>query len=255
MTNENDKQYRINYDNKQSFNGASCTADNIVSKTTVTKDGYIVEAAIKWTSIKGAPDKLIGLDLQINDAKNGERIGTANWYDASGAGWSKSAVFGTAKLSDTVYNETKPDSGNETKPDSGNETKPDSGNETKPDSGNGTKPDSGNETKPDSGNETKPDSGNGTKPDSGNETKPDSGNETKPDSGNETKPDTPQQPDTPEPPKKGDVVADDKTYVKVEVSDVKKKEVKYKEPANKKAKTVSIPATVKINGVTYKVTL
>ena len=59
---------------------------------------------------------------------------------------------------------------------------------------------------------------------------------------------------TQEPPKKGDVVKDDKTSVKVEVSDVKKKEVEYKEPANKKAKTVSIPATVKINGVTYKVT-
>ena len=59
---------------------------------------------------------------------------------------------------------------------------------------------------------------------------------------------------TPEPPKKGDVVKDDKTSVKVEVSDVKKKEVEYKEPANKKAKTVSIPATVKIDGVTYKVT-
>ena len=219
---ENDKQYRINYDNEQSFNGASCTADNIVSKTTVTKDGYIVEAAIKWTSMNGAPNKLIGLDLQINDGKDGGRIGTANWYDASGAGWSKSAVFGTAKLSDTVYQEVSGGS-----------------------SGSGS---SG--VRP----ETKPDSGNGTKPDSGNETKPDSGNETKPDSGNETKPDTPQQPDTPEPPKKGDVVADDKTYVKVEVSDVKKKEVKYKEPANKKAKTVSIPATVKINGVTYKVT-
>ena len=59
---------------------------------------------------------------------------------------------------------------------------------------------------------------------------------------------------TQEPPKKGDVVKDDKTSVKVEVTDVKKKEVEYKEPANKKAKTVSIPATVKINGVTYKVT-
>ena len=59
---------------------------------------------------------------------------------------------------------------------------------------------------------------------------------------------------TQEPPKKGDVVADDKTSVKVEVSDVKKKEVEYKEPANKKAKTISIPATVKIDGVTYKVT-
>ena len=59
---------------------------------------------------------------------------------------------------------------------------------------------------------------------------------------------------TPEPPKKGDVVADDKASAKVEVTDVKKKEVAYEEPANKKAKTVSIPSTVKINGVTYKVT-
>ena len=59
---------------------------------------------------------------------------------------------------------------------------------------------------------------------------------------------------TPQPPKKGDVLADDKTSVKVEVTDVTKKEVEYKEPADKKAKTVSIPATVKIDGVTYKVT-
>lgn len=134
----NDKQYRINYVNEQSFNGDSCKADNIVSKTTVTKDGYIVEAAIKWTSIKGAPDKLIGLDLQINDAKNGGRIGTANWYDASGSGWSKSAVFGTAKLSDTVYQEVSGGSipgGSSGSGSSGvrPETKPDSGNETKPD--------------------------------------------------------------------------------------------------------------------------
>ena len=67
-------------------------------------------------------------------------------------------------------------------------------------------------------------------------------------------PDTPQQPDTPEPPKKGDVVADDKASVTVEVTDVAKKEVEFKEPTDKKAKTVSIPATVKIDGVTYKVT-
>ena len=59
---------------------------------------------------------------------------------------------------------------------------------------------------------------------------------------------------TPQLPKKGDVVIDDKKVAKVKVTDVKKKEVEYKEPANKKAKTVSIPATVKIDGVTYKVT-
>ena len=61
-------------------------------------------------------------------------------------------------------------------------------------------------------------------------------------------------PDTPQPPKQGDVVPDDKAAATVEVTDVKKKEVAYEEPANKKAKTVSIPATVTIDGVTYKVT-
>ncbi|MDO5155545.1 MAG: endo-1,4-beta-xylanase [Eubacteriales bacterium] len=95
----NDKQYRINAENVQSFNGESCTADNIVSKTTKTKDGYMVETAIKWTSMKASAGSMIGLDLQINDGKGGTRIGTANWYDASGSGWSKSAVFGTAELS------------------------------------------------------------------------------------------------------------------------------------------------------------
>ena len=68
-------------------------------------------------------------------------------------------------------------------------------------------------------------------------------------------PESPKQDaDTPEQPKKGDVVADDKASAKVEVADATKKEVEYKAPANKKAKTVTIPATVKINGVTYKVT-
>ena len=50
------------------------------------------------------------------------------------------------------------------------------------------------------------------------------------------------------------MVADDKASVTVEVTDVAKKEVEFKEPTDKKAKTVSIPATVKIDGVTYKVT-
>ncbi len=54
--------------------------------------------------------------------------------------------------------------------------------------------------------------------------------------------------------KKGDVVTDDKRAARVKVADVKKKEVEYKEPVKKKAKTVTIPATVKINGTTYKVT-
>ena len=59
---------------------------------------------------------------------------------------------------------------------------------------------------------------------------------------------------TPQPLKKGDVIVDDNTVTKVKVVDVTKREVEYKAPVNKKAKTIIISATVKINGATYKVT-
>lgn len=93
-----DKQYRVNYKNAQSFNGTKCVAANITSETTETTDGYVMYAAIKWTDIEAKADTIIGLDLQINDAKGGSRIGTANLFDASGNGWSNPSVFGTAKL-------------------------------------------------------------------------------------------------------------------------------------------------------------
>ena len=97
---DNDKQYRVNYLNEQSFNGSTCTAANIDSAVELTKDGYVIEAAIKWTSLDAKPGELIGLDLQINDGKDGARIGTRNWYDTSGNGWQNPGVFGTAVLVD-----------------------------------------------------------------------------------------------------------------------------------------------------------
>ena len=54
--------------------------------------------------------------------------------------------------------------------------------------------------------------------------------------------------------KNGDLVQDDNGTAKYEILDTAKKEVAYKEPVNKKVKTVTISATVKIGGVTYKVT-
>lgn len=93
-----DKQYRVNAENVQTFNGESCVESNITSKVITTDDGYVVVAAIKWTSLKPSADTCIGFDMQINDGKGGARLGTANWYDASGSGWSQSAAFGTAKL-------------------------------------------------------------------------------------------------------------------------------------------------------------
>lgn len=95
---EDDKQYRINYDNEQSFNGKKCLAENVKSKTKTIDGGYVVEAAFKWTDIKPANGTKIGLEFQINDAKGGKRTGTLSWYDETGMGWSGSNVYGTVEL-------------------------------------------------------------------------------------------------------------------------------------------------------------
>ncbi|MDE7323502.1 MAG: endo-1,4-beta-xylanase [Lachnospiraceae bacterium] len=99
---EDDKQYRVNYANEQSFNGQKCNADNILSKAVETDKGYRIEAAYKWTDITPALGNKIGIDLQINDAEGGTRIGTVSWYDESGQGWTSTGVFGTATLGDLI---------------------------------------------------------------------------------------------------------------------------------------------------------
>lgn len=95
---EDDKQYRINYNNEQSFNGKKCLAENVKSATKTIEGGYVVEAAFKWTDIMPANGTKIGLELQINDAKGGTRTGTLSWYDETGMGWSGSNVYGTVEL-------------------------------------------------------------------------------------------------------------------------------------------------------------
>ena len=96
---EDDKQYRINYNNEQSFNGKKCLAENVKSATKTIDGGYVVEAAFKWTDITPANGTKIGLEFQINDADaTGKRIGTLSWYDETGMGWSGSNVYGTVEL-------------------------------------------------------------------------------------------------------------------------------------------------------------
>lgn len=94
-----DCQYRINYKNEASFNGTKCNADNLKSVTKLTKNGYIVEAAIKLTDVKAKNGTLIGVDFQINDdAGSGSRAGTYNWFDKTGTGYANPSVFGTVTL-------------------------------------------------------------------------------------------------------------------------------------------------------------
>ena len=94
-----DKQYRINYLNQRSFNGTKCVEKNVKSAVKRTKTGYVVEAAFAWTDISPKAGTIIGLDLQVNDADaSGMRIGTINWYDSTGIGWSSPEVFGNVVL-------------------------------------------------------------------------------------------------------------------------------------------------------------
>lgn len=134
---EDDKQYRINYNNEQSFNGKKCLAENVKSATKTIEGGYVVEAAFKWTDIKPANGTKIGLELQINDAKDGKRIGTLSWYDETGMGWSGSNVYGTVELTGKTGSNGGGSSVNpgtsDTKPDVKPDGKQDATIETKPD--------------------------------------------------------------------------------------------------------------------------
>ena len=97
---DDDKQYRINYKGEPSFNGPACNRENMDFAVTETEKGYLVEAAFAWTEITPEAGQTIGLDLQINDGKDGVRIGILNWFDASGNGWSSPSVFGEAVLTE-----------------------------------------------------------------------------------------------------------------------------------------------------------
>lgn len=134
---EDDKQYRINYTNEQSFNGKKCLAENVKSATKTIDGGYVVEAAFKWTDIKPANGAKIGLEFQINDAKGGKRIGTLSWYDETGMGWSGSNVYGTVELTGKTGSNGGGSSVNpgtsDTKPDVKPDGKQDTTIETKPD--------------------------------------------------------------------------------------------------------------------------
>ena len=130
---EDDKQYRINYTNEQSFNGKKCLAENVKSATKTIDGGYVVEAAFKWTDIKPANGTKIGLELQINDAKGGKRIGTLSWYDETGMGWSGSNVYGTVELTGKTGSNGGSSSVNPGTSDTKPDVKPDGKQDTKPD--------------------------------------------------------------------------------------------------------------------------
>jgi len=86
-----DLHYRVNFQNKQTIDIGD--PERFYSCTKQTEDGYIIEARI---ALKNKPSngKVLGLELQINDAKGANRVGTLNVFDSTGTAWIDVSKFG-----------------------------------------------------------------------------------------------------------------------------------------------------------------
>lgn len=97
-----DAQYRVNYDNEQSGGGNRIT-DKFKSATTKTDNGYIVEMAIPLNN-EASSNQIMGFDAQVNDAAEGVRNGVNIWCDATGQTWSTTSNVGNIMLVDSANN-------------------------------------------------------------------------------------------------------------------------------------------------------
>ncbi|GAB2698923.1 hypothetical protein GCM10027018_17620 [Paenibacillus thermoaerophilus] len=96
---DDDGQYRVNFDNETSFNPNGIAA-GFESATSVSGTGYIVEVKIPFRTITPTTQMEIGFDAQINDAQNSARQSVATWNDLTGRGFEDPSVFGVLTLID-----------------------------------------------------------------------------------------------------------------------------------------------------------
>jgi endo-1,4-beta-xylanase len=92
----NDGQYRVSFANRQSVGGAP--AANLTSATATIPRGYVVEAAIALSSISPAVGRLVGFDVQVNDATAGARTGVTTWHDPTGRSYIDTSRWGVVRL-------------------------------------------------------------------------------------------------------------------------------------------------------------
>jgi enterochelin esterase-like enzyme len=91
-----DLQFRINYANDETADKGDLT--RLYSKTKVVDGGYIIEARIAWDKLTPANNDVVGLELQINDAKGAARVGTINVFDGTNNAWQDTSLFGNLIL-------------------------------------------------------------------------------------------------------------------------------------------------------------
>lgn len=97
---EDDGQYRMNFNNVRSF-GGHAGEDNFTSAAKVIDGGYVVEAAIRLDTIKAEKGTVIGFDLQVNNDEDGQgtRDSVAIWSDPTGQSYQNTSRFGVLEFS------------------------------------------------------------------------------------------------------------------------------------------------------------
>jgi hypothetical protein len=86
-----DLHFRVNVENVQSVDKGD--ASRFYTAVSRTENGYVVEARIALRK-KPGNGIAMGIELQVNDAVEAERIGTLNVFDATGMAWNDTGLFG-----------------------------------------------------------------------------------------------------------------------------------------------------------------
>ncbi len=94
---DDDGQYRVNFDNEASFSPTKI-AEGFVSASKVSGTNYTIEMKIPFKSVTPVNSQKIGFDAQINDAKDGARLGAATWNDTTGNGYQDTSMYGILTL-------------------------------------------------------------------------------------------------------------------------------------------------------------
>lgn len=94
-----DAQYRVNFENVQSFNGGA-KAELIKSATRIVPGGYVVELSIKLDAVTPAEGVRIGFDFQVNNDEDGDgvRDSVAIWHDPSGQSYQNTSGIGVLEF-------------------------------------------------------------------------------------------------------------------------------------------------------------
>jgi len=86
-----DVHYRVNYNNFRSADNGDI--NRFYTKTKITSTGYIVEARIALND-KPNNGKVLGFELQINEANGGSRKATLNVFDTTGNAYQNPSLMG-----------------------------------------------------------------------------------------------------------------------------------------------------------------